>query len=777
MLMNPSGGRPALAARSTEFQGLGLLHLIVTVFLLALVLSSSASAAAPPIADFTASPLTACTTPTTVFFTDQSISADSWAWDFGDGGTSTAQNPIYSYVSPGNYQVTLTATNASGSDVATDTISISVPSASFSATRTFGCGPLETGFTDTSTSDASITSWSWDFGDGTSSTEQNPIHTYDDPGVYNVVLTITDANSCSDTQVRSSFIQVIGPKLGFSADVESGDVPLEVTFTNETLSGAPIISANWDFGDGATSSLFNPSHTYSTAGAFDVSLTVADLDGCSRALSKPSFVTTQLPIDERLANLALSAGTLNPKFSSDITSYTASVASANESITVTPTLADANATVTVNGNPVASGQPSDPIALIVGDNTITVVVQGNTTATTIVVVTRSATIGGTLSGLAAGNQVVLRNNGSEEFTLGSNGIFAFATEQLSGTGYLVEVLTNPTSPNQLCEVTSGGTGTVGTTNVTDIEVVCTTLTYTVGGSVSGLEGSGLVLQNNGGADLPVTSGASTFTFPAQADGTGYDVSVQTDPADPSQTCSVTGGNGTLSGANITNVVVTCSTDTFTVGGTVTGLEGNGLVLVNNGDELQITGNGPFTFPAQADGTNYEVTVSAQPEGQHCGVLGGVGTLDGGNVNNVTVSCLTIEIAIDLSELVFAELQPGTSETRAVTIRNSGEVVLVLEGFEPPQLPFSIDLGTCAPLPRTLAPGEQCSIKVNFDPDRAGSFSDELVINSNAASSPDRITLRGGVAAIPVPALIPLGLLVMILLSGMIGFVVLRRRAL
>lgn len=301
MSNNPSGGSATAASSSNECQGLGLLRLIATVILFALVLPSSASAAAPPIADFSVNPRIGCATPHTVFFTDLSTSVDSWAWDFGDGNTSTAQNPIYTYSSPDDYQVTLTATNAFGSDDATETISISVPSASFNATTTFGCGPLETRFTDGSTSDASLTSWSWDFGDGTSSTERNPIHTYDDPGVYNVALTVTDANSCSDTEARSSFIQVIGPKPGFSADVQSGDVPLEVTFTDETISGAPIISWNWDLGDGAMSSLLNPSHTYSTAGAFDVSLTVQDLDGCSRALSKPSFVTTTANADLQIS--------------------------------------------------------------------------------------------------------------------------------------------------------------------------------------------------------------------------------------------------------------------------------------------------------------------------------------------------------------------------------------------------------------------------------------------------------------------------------------------
>lgn len=252
-------------------------------------------------AAFSANPGTGCATPHTVFFTDGSTSVTSWSWSFGDGGTSTAQNPIHSYTSSGEYQVTLVATNAFGSDEATDTISISIPSASFRAVPAFGCGPLEVTFTDESTSGASLTSWSWDFGDGTSSTERNPIHTYDDPGVYDVELIVTDANGCSDPEARSAFVQVIGPDPGFTANVVSGPVPLDVTFTNETVALSPVIGWSWDLGDGSTSSSADPSHTYSTAGTFDVSLTVQDLDGCSRAVSKPAFVTTSATADLQIS--------------------------------------------------------------------------------------------------------------------------------------------------------------------------------------------------------------------------------------------------------------------------------------------------------------------------------------------------------------------------------------------------------------------------------------------------------------------------------------------
>jgi hypothetical protein len=173
-------------------------------------------------------------------------------------------------------------------------------------------------------------------------------------------------------------------------------------------------------------------------------------------------------------------------------------------------------------------------------------------------------------------------------------------------------------------------------------VTCTTNTYTVGGNVSGLAGSGLVLQLNGGNNLPVAANGS-FTFPtALADGTAYVVTVGTQPSSPTQTCAVTNGSGTIAGANVTNVVVTCTTNTYTVGGNVSGLVGSGLVLQLNGaNDLPISADGSFTFPtALADGTAYAVTVGTQPSSpaQICAVTNGSGTIAGANVTNVAVTC-------------------------------------------------------------------------------------------------------------------------------------------
>jgi len=171
-------------------------------------------------------------------------------------------------------------------------------------------------------------------------------------------------------------------------------------------------------------------------------------------------------------------------------------------------------------------------------------------------------------------------------------------------------------------------------------------TYTIGGTVSGLAGAGLVLQDNGGNNLAISASGS-FTFStAIASGSTYAVTVLTQPSSPAQTCAVTSGSGSAN-ANVTSVLVTCTTTfvpppTYTIGGTVSGLAGSGLVLQDNGgDNLAVTANGSFTFAtAIASGSAYAVTVLTQPPApvQSCIVTNGRGTANA-IVTNMQISCL------------------------------------------------------------------------------------------------------------------------------------------
>ncbi len=163
-----------------------------------------------------------------------------------------------------------------------------------------------------------------------------------------------------------------------------------------------------------------------------------------------------------------------------------------------------------------------------------------------------------------------------------------------------------------------------------------TLTYTVGGSVSGLSGT-VVLQNNGTDDLTVTADG-TFAFTtAVANNGAYVVTVLTQPA--LQTCSASNNSGTIAGANVTNIAVVCSVNAYTIGGTVSGLTGT-LVLQDNGtDDLTITSAGSFTFAhSVADRSSYVVTIKSAPATQTCLVTNGTGTMNSANVSNVSVVC-------------------------------------------------------------------------------------------------------------------------------------------
>src|SRR5215469_2845342 len=164
------------------------------------------------------------------------------------------------------------------------------------------------------------------------------------------------------------------------------------------------------------------------------------------------------------------------------------------------------------------------------------------------------TIGGTVSGLTTGKSVTLLDNGTDSLAVTANGEFTFKKALATGAAYKVTVGTQPTG--ETCTVTAGA-GTVGTTNVTTVKVACKVLTFTIGGTVSGLTaGKSVTLLDNGTASLTVTVNG-TFTFATKlASGAAYSVTIGTQPT--GETCTVTNGSGTVGSANVTNVAVACS---------------------------------------------------------------------------------------------------------------------------------------------------------------------------------------------------------------------------
>ena len=251
--------------------------------------------------------------------------------------------------------------------------------------------------------------------------------------------------------------------------------------------------------------------------------------------------------------------------------------------------------------------------------------------------TTSYTIGGTVTGLT-GSGLVLQDNLGDNLTITASGAFTFKTSIATGKTYSVTVLTQPTSPVQTCTV-ANASGTASA-NVTNVGVTCSTNTASIGLTVTGLAGTGLVLQDNGGDNLTVNKNGSYTFATAIPVGSAYSVTVLTQPNTPAQVCSVASGSGTAN-ANVGNIVVTCSTPTISIGGSVTGLDGTGLVLQNNGgNNLTVSANGSFTFSNLiVSGGSYNVTVLTQPNtpAQTCTITGGSGTTTS-NVTTVQVLC-------------------------------------------------------------------------------------------------------------------------------------------
>jgi gliding motility-associated-like protein len=261
-----------------------LCKLLATTFLWFAVFSAKAQAPTP---NFSASPLAGCS-PVIVNFTDLSTgNPTAWLWDFGNGNTSTLRNPTATYFTPGTYNVSLRVTNASGTNILVRPAYITVyepPVVNFSGNSTSGCYPKTVQFTDLSTPGIGNTnvSWQWDFGDGNTSTQQNPVAVYSSSGSFTVTLRVTNDKGCIKTFTRPNYIVINGGVEGAFTHTQPSvcRVPTTINFTNNTT-GPGTISYQWNFGDGNNSSATSPSHTYTTAGTYIVTLIATSSLGCT----------------------------------------------------------------------------------------------------------------------------------------------------------------------------------------------------------------------------------------------------------------------------------------------------------------------------------------------------------------------------------------------------------------------------------------------------------------------------------------------------------------
>lgn len=265
---------------------------IRTTFVLVLLLFSIITKA-QLVPNFTATPLAGCS-PLIVTFTDQTTgNPTSWKWDLGNATTSINQNPSTTYFTPGTYTVKLVV-NGTDSIIKTQYITVyAKPVVNFTGVPSTGCVPLPVQFNSQSTAGSgTIASWQWDFGDGSFSTAENPAHTYNTSGNFNVSLRVTNSFGCITTLTKLQYIKV-GSKV--HADFTNSQptdctLPSTINFQNNST-GSGTLSYQWDFGDGNTSTQSTPSHTYTTAGSYTVRLIVNSSNGCSDTLTKTDAVT------------------------------------------------------------------------------------------------------------------------------------------------------------------------------------------------------------------------------------------------------------------------------------------------------------------------------------------------------------------------------------------------------------------------------------------------------------------------------------------------------
>lgn len=224
-----------------------------------------------------------------ISFTNTSIGATSFAWNFGDGNTSAAINPTHTYTNAGFYYVTLTGSvpdlNGPGNCTVVSSQSIEIPLAA-NFDEVIACADEAVCFTDRSsyTAGNSITSWSWSFGDGNFSSSPNPCHTYA-AGTYTVVLTISDG-TCATTFTKVITISPL-PVANFLAS-STACLNEPVTFTDAST-GVPT-AWNWEFGDGGTSLNQSPNHSYNAVGTYNVKLLVQNAMGCEDSIQIPITV-------------------------------------------------------------------------------------------------------------------------------------------------------------------------------------------------------------------------------------------------------------------------------------------------------------------------------------------------------------------------------------------------------------------------------------------------------------------------------------------------------
>ena len=210
---------------------------------------------------FNADPVIGCS-PLTVDFTQFSSGDTTYFWDFGDGNTSLDHDPSHTFTTPGTYTIELSAFGCGFDSYSTTVVVQPSPEVSFTSSPATVCVGLPFTFESTTPGPVGL---AWDFGDGATSTLTSPQHIYATSGTFDVTLTATSAlNSCTTSLTQQVTVNAT-PVAAFTPDPVTGCIDLDVAFSNQSSGN---MFNQWDLGDGNTSTVSEPFHTYTTAGTY-----------------------------------------------------------------------------------------------------------------------------------------------------------------------------------------------------------------------------------------------------------------------------------------------------------------------------------------------------------------------------------------------------------------------------------------------------------------------------------------------------------------------------
>ncbi len=344
-----------------------------------------------------------------------------------------------------------------------------------------------------------------------------------------------------------------------------------------------------------------------------------------------------------------------------------------------------------------------------------------------------------MPGERSGAAQVLISNGTAVSVAAGITSLRLARSLPTGSSYSVTVQTQPTG--ETCSIASGS-GTIQAANAANVVVTCSNQAYALGGSISGLNGAGLVLAN-GGDTLTVSSGASSFTMPSPVAYTSsYALSVQTQPA--GLACAVDNGAGAMPAAAVTNVAITCTDQPFSLGGTISGLGNNaGLTLTNGADTLAVpAGSTGFTMPtAVAFGSAYSVAVQTAPPGLTCTASNAAATMPASNVVSVVIACS------DQSYTVGGTIS-GFSSSGLVLV-NGGDTLAVQPGASSFTMPAPVAFTSAyAVTVQTQPTGLTCSVS-----NGTGTMGSAAVTNIALTCSANTYTVGGTISGLTASGLV------------------------